>query len=85
MSVGIRRLESLEHQSEQVMKAMSDVRDVGGLREDATKERFTSIDKTLRDIQRGIQLVRDKQVGLIPYWLVYAEGFSPGKNTSTTI
>jgi hypothetical protein len=73
--VGIRRLESLEHQSEQVMKALSDVRDVGGLRDDATKERFASIDKTLRDIQRGVQLVRDKQVclnnGLTPF-LVYA-------------
>lgn len=73
--MGIRRLESLEHQSEQVMKALSDVRDVGGLRDDATKERFASIDKTLRDIQRGVQLVRDKQVclnnGLTPF-LVYA-------------
>ena len=63
----LRRLESLEHQSEQVMKALSDVRDVGGLRDDATKERFTNIDKTLRDIQRGVQLVRDKQVCLSSY------------------
>lgn len=58
----IRRLESLEHQSEQVMKALSDARDVDGLRDDASKERFSAIDKTLRDIQRGVQLVRDKQV-----------------------
>lgn len=44
------------------MKALSDVRDVDGLRDDATNERFSAIDKTLRDIQRGVQLVRDKQV-----------------------
>lgn len=45
------------------MRALSDIRDVEGLRDDATKERFNALDKTLRDIQRGVQLVRDKQVG----------------------
>jgi hypothetical protein len=44
------------------MRALSDVRDVEGFRDDAAKERFNSIDKALRDIQRGVQLVRDKQV-----------------------
>lgn len=48
------------------MKALSDIRDVDGLRDDATKERFNTVDKTLRDIQRGVQLVRDKQVGVHP-------------------
>lgn len=32
-----------------------------GLREDANKERFIGVEKTLRDIQRGVQLIRDKQ------------------------
>ena len=41
---------------------LADVQKVEGLREDAMKERFSSMEKTLRDVHRGVQIVRDKQV-----------------------
>ena len=42
---------------------LADIQKVEGLREDAKKERFSSMEKTLRDVHRGVQIVRDKQVG----------------------
>ena len=57
-----RRLESLENQTERLGRAISDARDVDCVREEGLKERFNSLDKGLRDISRGVQLVRDKQV-----------------------
>lgn len=42
---------------------LADIQKVEGLREDAVKERFSSMEKTLRDVHRGVQIVRDKQVG----------------------
>ena len=59
-----RRLESLENRTEQVSSMLADVQKVEGLREDAMKERFSSLERTLRDIHRGVQIVRDKQVGI---------------------
>jgi hypothetical protein len=40
---------------------LADIQEVEGLREDAMKERFTSMEKTLRDVHRGVQMIRDKQ------------------------
>ena len=57
-----RRLESVEHQTEQLGTAVADSREVDGLREDAFKDRLTGIDKSIRDVSRNVQLVRDKQV-----------------------
>ena len=57
-----RRLESVEHQTEQLGRAVADSREVDGLREDAFKDRLTAIDKSVREVSRNIQLVRDKQV-----------------------
>ena len=41
---------------------MADVREVEGVREESLKLRLTSVDKGLRDVTRGVQLIRDKQV-----------------------
>ena len=60
-----RRLESVEHQTEQLGRAVADSREVDGLREDAFKDRLTAIDKSVREVSRNIQLVRDKQVPAI--------------------
>ena len=57
-----RRLELLENRTEQVSSMLADIQKVEGLREDAMKERFSSMEKTLRDVHRGVQIVRDKQV-----------------------
>lgn len=57
-----RRLESVEHQTEQLGRAVADSREVDGQREDAFKDRLTAIDKSIRDVSRNVQLVRDKQV-----------------------
>jgi hypothetical protein len=40
---------------------LADIQKVEGLREDAMKERFSSMEKTLRDVHRGVQMIRDKQ------------------------
>ena len=42
---------------------MADVREVEGLREESLKLRLNTLDKGMRDITRGVQLIRDKQVG----------------------
>ena len=41
---------------------MADVREVEGVREESLKLRLNTLDKGLRDITRGVQLIRDKQV-----------------------
>ena len=61
-----RRLGTLEDQSERMHRTLSEQHSVEGLREGAGKERFDNLERTLRDIQRGVQLIRDKQVGLVP-------------------
>ena len=57
-----RRLESVENQTEQLGRASAGAQEVGGLREDAFKERLTAIEKGIRDVSRNVQLVRDRQV-----------------------
>ena len=57
-----RRLENLENQSEQLGRAVADVREVEGVREDSLKSRLTAIDKGLSAVTRNVQLIRDKQV-----------------------
>eukprot|EP00884_Botryococcus_braunii_P013663 jgi/Botrbrau1/22298/Bobra.0138s0050.1 len=56
-----RRMDSVENQVEQLGRSLADMRGVEGLREESLKERFFSMEKTLRDVSRGIQLIRDKQ------------------------
>ncbi len=58
-----RRLGSLESRTEQIGQVVADIQQVSGLREDATKERLTGMEKALREIQRNVQIIRDKQVG----------------------
>ena len=41
---------------------MADSREVDGLREDAFKDRLTAINKSICDVSRSVQLVRDAQV-----------------------
>ena len=56
-----RRLESLENQVEQLGSAAADRHETDTVRENAFKERFTSLDKAVREVSRSVQLVRDKQ------------------------
>lgn len=42
---------------------MADGRQEGTSREEAGREHFDSLEKGLREVQRGVQLIRDKQVG----------------------
>lgn len=60
-----RRLENLENQSEQLGRAVADVREVEGVREDALKSRLTAIEKGVSSVTRNVQLIRDKQVQLM--------------------
>lgn len=60
-----RRLESVENQTEQLGRASADAREVDGLREDAFKERLTAIEKSMRDVSRNVQIVKDRQAGHI--------------------
>lgn len=41
---------------------MADGQQVDKLREEALKERLTGIDKSVREVSRGVQVIRDKQV-----------------------
>ncbi len=58
-----RRLETLETRTEEVAQAVADGRQEGTSREEAGREHFDSLEKGLREVQRGVQLIRDKQVG----------------------
>ena len=55
-------MESVENQTEQLGQAAADAKDIGQLKEDSLKDRLTSIEKSLRDVGRNVQLVRDRQV-----------------------
>lgn len=55
----------MENQTEQLGRASADAREVDGLREDAFKERLTAIEKSMRDVSRNVQIVKDRQVGHI--------------------
>lgn len=55
-------MDSVENQVEQLGRSLADMRGVEGLREESLKERFLSMEKALRDVNRGVQLIRDKQV-----------------------
>lgn len=57
-----RRLENIENRTEQLSEAVADGQQVDKLREEALKERLTGIDKSVRDVSRGVQVIRDKQV-----------------------
>lgn len=57
-----RRMESVENQVEQLGRSLADMRGVEGLREESMKERFIAVEKSLRDVHRGVQMIRDKQV-----------------------
>lgn len=54
-------MESLETQTERLSRAVSDAGEAEGLREGAVKASFAAVTQDLRDIQRSVQLVRDKQ------------------------
>lgn len=68
-----RRMESVENQVEQLGRSLADMRGVEGLREESLKERFLAVEKSLRDVNRGVQLIRDKQVESVSF----KEGFTP--------
>lgn len=58
-----RRLGNLENRTEQISQVVADIQAVSGLRDDAAKERLGALEKTLREVHRGVQIIRDKQVG----------------------
>ena len=58
-----RRLETLETKTEEVAQAVAEGRQEGTSREEAGREQLDSLEKGLREVQRGVQLIRDKQVG----------------------
>ena len=60
-----RRLESLENQTEQVARGVAEIQEVSGARAEAVKGRLSGLEKSLREVQRGVQLIRDKQVSLV--------------------
>lgn len=41
---------------------VADIQAVSGLRDDANKERLGALERTLREVHRGVQIIRDKQV-----------------------
>ena len=57
-----RRLEALEGQTERLGQALADLRETDGVREEYVKERLSALERMLREVSRGVQLVRDKQV-----------------------
>lgn len=73
-AIAYRRLESLENRTEQISQVVADIQAVSGLRDDAAKERLGALEKTLREVHRGVQIIRDKQVGGV--------GGGPGGNVS---
>jgi len=56
----LHRLEALENRTEQMQEIISDIQQVTTVREDAARERAATAEKTLRDIQRNVQIVRDR-------------------------
>lgn len=63
LPAGRRRLVNLENRTEQISQAVADIQAVAGLRDDAAKERLAGLERTLREVHRGVQIIRDKQVG----------------------
>lgn len=57
-----RRLTTIESRCETIDQAVVDLREVGSVRDETVKERLQSIERQLREIFRGVQLIRDKQV-----------------------
>lgn len=53
-------MEALENRTEQMQEIISDIQQVTTVREDAARERAATAEKTLRDIQRNVQIVRDR-------------------------
>lgn len=70
-----RRLTTIESRCETIDQAVVDLREVGSVRDETVKERLQSIERQLREIFRGVQLIRDKQVGC--WWAVHAYGVYP--------
>ena len=56
-----RRLEALESRTEQACGSLAELQAVGALREDASRERLGGVEKTLREVHRLVQIIRDKQ------------------------
>ena len=57
-------MESIENQVEQLGTGAADAKDVGAVKDEALKERLTHIERSIRDVSRNVQLVRDRQVAL---------------------
>ena len=55
-------MESIENQIEQLSRGSADAKEVAAVKDDAYKERLTTIERSMRDISRNVQLVRDRQV-----------------------
>lgn len=56
------RLEGLESKAESLGQSLAEFKQVETVREEGQRERFNAVDKSLKEVSRGIQLVRDKQV-----------------------
>ena len=51
-------------------QAVAEGRQEGTSREEAGREQLDSLEQGLREVQRGVQLIRDKQVGSCAPWRV---------------
>lgn len=59
--LGFRRLGSLESSCEQITEKLSDLEDAGLERDKDLKSRLGELGAATRELQRGVQLLRDRQ------------------------
>ena len=57
-----RRLDRLEGQTSRIFEQLQDFAEARAMEEGTHAQRFDAIFTSLRDVQRGVQVVRDKQV-----------------------
>lgn len=57
-----RRLGALESRMEHASQALQELQEVGSFRDETIKERLTGVEKSLREVHRCVQIIRDKQV-----------------------
>ena len=72
-----RRLDRLEGQTSRISDQLQDLSDVRAGDEGTHAQRFDAIFTSLRDVQRGVQVVRDKQVASSCWYLQSGRVSSP--------
>ena len=64
-SCTFRRLEQVESQTSRISNQLQELSEARVVDEGTQAQRFDAIFSSLRDVQRGVQVVRDKQVHLL--------------------